>query len=398
MSSGRGRNRTIDDVYALRFRVEALDRAGNLAIAFSDSLGIIDEDEPRPKIDGDSAVFASVEPRLVNEPPVSDSGSNQDNQFVLAGPTAVDDDAPSPVVLEKKKTDVESRTTAFPISEHFAMAVELIQSLGRDASRFALSMLTRTPTPEAQLATNEPQTVEVETNDTADLDDSSDQTLAFVRDALASANDLMRADLYEGDSGFEESSPVENAIDGASAGDGVGEFIFENPDADDATEGGAEWNGQPECQREEVGSPMASIAAHPAELTDSASAFDPTQGNGLWVPLPATLVQASGFVVVDGSHPWRALSDSRGSESAVWHLPEPRMYDALARMFEGQYSTDLAESASQGETVGDGTPDAGSLPRTRTVPWVGLRRPLIMRARVVLPDPLLPNTNTRSPG
>ncbi len=91
-----------------------------------------------------------------------------------------------------------------------------------------------------------------------------------------------------------------------------------------------------DCPPEEIGTEADfPPASRPMAV---AAGFDPTRGNGLWVPLPATVAPEDMVVPVALGRPWRLLLDSRvplGPD--VWRLPQPQFGDALYRTFEGQF-------------------------------------------------------------
>ena len=67
--------------------------------------------------------------------------------------------------------------------------------------------------------------------------------------------------------------------------------------------------------------------------------FDPTGGNGLVVPLPATVAAADAAGVFATAHPWRSLrlAGTDGLGDGIWRLPRPRFGDALYRLYEGRF-------------------------------------------------------------
>ena len=77
----------------------------------------------------------------------------------------------------------------------------------------------------------------------------------------------------------------------------------------------------------------------PALSIESLTALDPTRGNGLLIPLPATLEDEAPLRVT--AHPWRILGRHSGSvEEAIWALPERRSDVRWRPVFTGRFLAD----------------------------------------------------------
>ena len=92
---------------------------------------------------------------------------------------------------------------------------------------------------------------------------------------------------------------------------------------------------------------MSSVAEPPAPLAKfvgriRAAAFvDVTQGNGLMIPLPATVEREQTAGHVATIHPWRILGEVlRAPVQAVWSLPRGRLGYELNRLLEGRLLAD----------------------------------------------------------
>jgi hypothetical protein len=72
------------------------------------------------------------------------------------------------------------------------------------------------------------------------------------------------------------------------------------------------------------------------------SIMDPTRGNGLLVPLPATVDTETPTARWATAHPWRILGQVLSSPlRTVWALPRPQFGYELSRMLQGRFVADL---------------------------------------------------------
>ena len=92
---------------------------------------------------------------------------------------------------------------------------------------------------------------------------------------------------------------------------------------------------------------LSSVAEPPTPLAKlmgriRAAAFvDVTQGNGLMIPLPATVEREQTAGHVATIHPWRILGEVlRAPVQAVWSLPRGRLGYELNRLLEGRLLAD----------------------------------------------------------
>ncbi len=93
----------------------------------------------------------------------------------------------------------------------------------------------------------------------------------------------------------------------------------------------------------------------PAELwrRSAVSTVDLTHGNGLLVPLPATVETKPDAEHLATAHPWRILGDVFSSPiQTVWLLPDPRLNFGWRPVIHGRFLADnpllraVAEPAS----------------------------------------------------
>lgn len=87
-----------------------------------------------------------------------------------------------------------------------------------------------------------------------------------------------------------------------------------------------------------------------AELTS----VDLTRGNGMLIPLPATVVPSQQNTLLATAHPWRTLSMVWDSTvQTIWRLPEPRLNFGWRPTFKGRFLADhpaLRTVAKPGES------------------------------------------------
>ncbi|QDV89624.1 hypothetical protein RAS2_06950 [Phycisphaerae bacterium RAS2] len=105
------------------------------------------------------------------------------------------------------------------------------------------------------------------------------------------------------------------------------------------------------------------------------AAVDPTHGNGLLIPLPATVAsQKQADPRWNIAHPWRLLGNVAGSTaSVVWSLPRPRFTGDIAKFIETYVASDdprlrpVAEPVNEQPSVA-GIQDSGDTGETVIVP------------------------------
>ncbi|MFQ5424616.1 MAG: hypothetical protein ACE5F9_11630 [Phycisphaerae bacterium] len=285
--------------YAIRFRADALDRAGNLGFAYSHALQIVEK--------------ATVEDVTVNTSVETDTGSTGTEADESAQPavlqnladaqtgaddpncgSAADEDVvtvASQDLHEPRAAEVE---TPVALSQEHSAVGSLFKMFGDEAAEAIVSLSDRWNT----------------------ADDVAVPT------ASRSPADAARTS-GTGDSPEDAQSvgPPDTAVVARSNDMGVDEWGDVDPG---------------DCPPEEIGT-QADLPLTPPP-TALAAGFDPTRGNGLWVPLPATVAPEDVVVPVALGRPWRLLLDSRvplGPD--VWRLPQPQFGDALYRTFEGQF-------------------------------------------------------------
>jgi hypothetical protein len=83
------------------------------------------------------------------------------------------------------------------------------------------------------------------------------------------------------------------------------------------------------------------------------SVVDPTRGNGLLVPLPATVEPQSAGTQYVTAHPWRMLGGAIDKPmQSVWVLPKPRFALELYRAIEGRFLADQSALRPAGTPAG----------------------------------------------
>lgn len=119
--------------------------------------------------------------------------------------------------------------------------------------------------------------------------------------------------------------------------------------------------------------PPSPIARLVTEIK-TASYLDLTQGNGLMVPLPATVDQDETAGRVTTIHPWRILGEVLSAPvQAVWMLPRGRLGIEMYRLLDGRFLADnpvlraVAEPGSARSEFAQGSAEDGE-PETEDTP------------------------------
>lgn len=93
----------------------------------------------------------------------------------------------------------------------------------------------------------------------------------------------------------------------------------------------------------------------PALSIESLTAIDPTRGNGLLVPMPATLEENQTPPAYATAHPWRILGrQSDSMRETIWALPERQSDVSWRPVFTGRFLADdpaLRDVASPGNAT-----------------------------------------------
>ncbi len=327
--------------HEIRFRVNAVDRAGNLGIAVSYPLQIVEESAVE-EVDAQSvAVF---HPEETIAPPVE--------QLELAS-------------SEPPATEAGSHEEA-PLDIPFASQAERISNaddlLSWNGPFFETVSTDETDVAgEGEIVEGEPQFAQ---EDWPEVEDDMVFNLSAEAQALTGVTDVIASDEEdvffgppEPDSGLaptleserepeavvpvsERESIVEEAPDDfneVEAASSASESAFENTlgaseplTANDAIE-----SQETVAFEEDGAAEEASPTLTPVVVTDV------THGNGLVVPMPATVEKDPLPCMQITAHPWRMLDGQHLSHlQAVWSLPVPRFSLADYQMVDGRFLAD----------------------------------------------------------
>ncbi|HVP10026.1 MAG TPA: hypothetical protein VMV94_02445, partial [Phycisphaerae bacterium] len=160
------------------------------------------------------------------------------------------------------------------------------------------------------------------------------------------------ADAGEGSVGEAAVQPeAEAKVDDARADESVARAAMPDRESSDAADESEATADEPEGQTELITPPVFALEEPGTPQSDESSALstvtvsvlDPTHGNGLLVPLPATIEPQSPRTQFVTAHPWRILGGSLGkSVESIWALPKPRFALELYRTIEGRFLADRA--------------------------------------------------------
>lgn len=311
--------------HEIRFRVEAGDRAGNLATAVSYALQVVKEEEVR-KPDASSEEEPSQEVRKEkattkpDQAALNDASGPQDQTADEAGTLdggeggRASDDASQPA------------TAAAPFANRAARLPNDDELLSWDGPFFAAS-------PEAT------EGVAAAGVSHTDLDSAPAGGIEEMDDAES----RLEGDNQATRSAFDQSDQDATAVARAEA-----PTAMEPPETESALEptkttppvfpDAWQFVRGDEAAEEETGEQTPLDRASSAAI---ASAVDLTHGNGLLVPLPATVQDEQGHGQRTTAHPWRILGAVwEAPLQTVWSLPRPRFAMEIYQALEGRFLAD----------------------------------------------------------
>jgi len=303
--------------HEITFRVEATDRAGNLGLAHSFALQIVDE----PLAEGDEA--GDLQDASSSSGVANMETHAEDEATVVSDPTpptfetqAVADDAATPDVLDETAagtatSDVVDETANDATTPD---VVEETTAVSADAPRVVLPFATavaRVMDEASKLIWRGPEPKVFP----ADDDESSRRTTGGFLDAQTAPADLTRggpprpASDIDSEAEADLLGPVDVAVSETRTGP--------SEVADDMETPVAIWK------------------------RSAISAVDLTRGNGLLVPLPATVETEPDATRLATAHPWRVLGDVLSSPiQTVWLLPDPRLNFGWRPVIRGRFLAD----------------------------------------------------------
>jgi hypothetical protein len=271
--------------HEIRFRVDASDRSGNVGIAYSFALQIVEQ--------------TAADTTGAKE---TDRETNQ----ATVGVAGVDTRRPPAEAME---TDVTVASSPTPETRAPTMGVDLMYG----------------ESPEVPFASE------------AARDRTEDSRLTSTGGTVRSGGGLFGADLsmpadspHEAVVGISDDAPtVQKASAPAEVGtvaplpDDTARISRASQEDDDAAVAGEDYP----CVEDEL------------------IVVDLTHGNGLLIPLPATVEGAAPMSRWATVHPWRMLGELLSSSlQTVWALPRPQFSHGLNRIFEGRFLADYPAS------------------------------------------------------
>ncbi len=314
--------------HEIRFRVEALDRADNLGLAYSPALQVVEqlyaegssEQAPPDQEAPPTEPVSLAPPPFVLEPP-SASGTmiGGDAEKALSDAleaaarrarsriSLVDEsDDPEPIAADAAEEEPAITAAEFDALGNGPVAVPFVRHPARSTGPSGgLTWQGRKPTafPSGDTARSERQ----EGGLIASMMAAGRRLAQSTREGWNAVTTHSLADWLTG----------ENPVATLSA-----DPILRATGAEETAEG--------------IESDEPSRAAAPVE------AVDVTHGNGLLIPLPATVEAGDLGSRLVTAHPWRILGGVFSSPlQVVWALPRPQFGNELARLFDGRF---LAEN------------------------------------------------------
>jgi hypothetical protein len=289
----------------VRFRIEALDRANNLGLAYSYSLQI-------------------VEPKLTEKPEKPEAASDPVEQGAVAEAAEEDsetvspmqpDDAESVAAIDETKEEMGDSTADATVEDHVD------------------SQNTTTQLDEAAIAAVE-----------MDLIGHAREAVPFGRPSSPARVDGDAKTTPSPKPNLTPAQPVEKEViqpNGTPTEPVNAEETAQERTNEDPASVAAEKNAlPPQKSREKEGGASPDVTP-PKTVGSELRVVDVTRGNGLLVPLPATVEPLPAAQPAVGRlatlHPWRKLRETlRTDLASVWNLPQSRFGRQLNKLFDGQ--------------------------------------------------------------
>ncbi len=303
--------------HEITFRVEATDRAGNLGLAHSYALQIVAEplaelDEAGDLQDAESSPSVATAETIDDDETlvaIADAPPTFDMEAAVEDETAPDDVA----IIEDDATPEEVATTDEGAVADDA-AAEVVDESTEDATETSQAVLpfatavARVMDEASKLIWQGPEPTVFAADD--------DRNNRRTTDGMLS----------------EEAAPTALAFVGPPW-----------PMIDADAEVGTERLGPVEMDTGETTARPADDLETPVAMwrRSAISAVDLTHGNGLLVPLPATVEASPDTQRLATAHPWRVLGDVLSSPiQTVWLLPDPRLNFGWRPVIRGRFLAD----------------------------------------------------------
>lgn len=346
--------------HELRFRVEALDRANNLGLVYSHALQVVDQlyaevpSETMPAAEEPAEEAAPAEPVSQAEPAVRIELASPETAIIGGDAEKALSDA-----LEAAALRARSQFSMIDDEAEEASSAAIVSAIDTDdatvtAGEFALlgngpiavpfvRQPARSPNSAGGLAWQGPKPTAFPSGNTARSERRSGGIIA----SLMAAGRRLAAETREGMASVTTPSLA---------------YLFPSEDA--ASTAVADSSADEPLPLETTAAARREAIGFTGESSGLAvQAVDLTHGNGLMIPLPATVeVQEFGTRLAT-AHPWRILGGVFSSPlQVVWSLPRPQFGNELIRLFDGRFLAEnpglrvVTEPGSVSRTL-VGTPD-----------------------------------------
>jgi hypothetical protein len=340
--------------HQIRFRVEACDRAANLGLAFSPALQVI---APKPLTDSDAMTDAGPLPA---DSPTPDQDSIEPPAGQTATPAALtgsstDEEALKPSGDSTDETDQKGSTSSDDEEETIS-AVDVGSTRGGPAGGPLPSAKPRPTSTDGRLTPKSGKPSVFPDGESPDgkraesrLFDSSQTGQSAVKAATKLKEALIAAGVInsppptnpkrQAPQRFSMLPEDEDANDEAltlGTPDQKSELVEDAVDAEPTKDDAKAERRQQRDVAEKTLTPAKALSNLKHQI---AAAIDVTHGNGLLVPMPATVEpEPAASDKVATIHPWRLLGEVLSAPvQAVWSLPRGRLGYELNRLLDGRF-------------------------------------------------------------
>lgn len=313
--------------HEVRFRVDALDRAGNLGIAISFALQVVPEEQDDVNELGGTNEIAHTDAEPNSDDSTMSPSAHYDGMQTPSEKPAATAETAAPVSPSASRTSTSTGTEGIGASEPSTLTDADFAKAAMDASLEPSPTTKNTVIPLATAAAR-----------------SADPESSFVWDAAATGAQVGDKTLPIGDSATAATmTPVD--IDGGAKPD-IAVSHEATPDGDGfvpRSDAILEEYFAPQDQPRQT-TPAPANGGEPStnatiETNPGYQTIGLTHADGLLVPMPATVSPSETKLGTVLAHPWRSLRDVWPvAIQTVWLLPRPQFQSqTLNALFEGRY-------------------------------------------------------------
>lgn len=333
----------------LRFRAGACDRANNLGLAYSAAMQVVNQlpQEATTETANEKPLeVSSVVPEYSGETQKSDTAQ----PMALTGETSPSPNKIAPPKTETSTSPQNTGMTATSESEEEIIASAEAELLGNEpateskATTDAQSIMTvpaPTETPMGPMMETNPEPVGEDDSKANAINDCPPVAPVNVETDRILPASSRKFSMLPADEEVSEPAPAEKAAN-TKEEETSDTAIVKNEDADDANNKPAATDSEPvNNQTPEINVQKSSAENLGLAQRGPVNPVDLTHGNGLLIPLPATVDQIKPSTRLATIHPWRLLGEVFNSPlQTVWVLPRVRAGYEFARMLEGRLLAD----------------------------------------------------------